>query len=226
MVRMASKTGWIAWLWGPLKRFSIKDDWCLYPRLHDNASSHRVSQNHLTNHSKDPMTFEIWLGNVYCSFGSGVECSLNMFEYIQKVCVHMWSDVSRTLLADVLNATERLCILLGSRIHVPWIQRCVSVYLQTFCPLMIVSQVFVFILFQDLNYSNLESCSAFLRGSRSKTPSAGWRQTTWNWSLCSQRMLHSSSCTVTWQRGRKWPMWLCDIGCWSLQNGSQSHQKS
>ena len=27
--------------------------------------------------------------------------------------------MERTLLADVLNATERLCILLGSRIHVP-----------------------------------------------------------------------------------------------------------
>lgn len=29
------------------------------------------------------------------------------------------SKPQRTLLADVLNATERLCILLGSRIHVP-----------------------------------------------------------------------------------------------------------
>ena len=31
----------------------------------------------------------------------------------------------------------------------------------------------IYIFFQDLNYSKSESCSAFLRGSRSKTPSAG-----------------------------------------------------
>ena len=217
MVRMASKTGWIAWLWGPLKRLSIKDDWCFYPRLHDNASSHVVSQNHLTNHSKDPVTFEIWLGNVYGSFGSGVECSLNMFEYIQKVCVLVrrlqdspgWRAQCHWALMPFAGQPNPCSLNSKMRISVS----------QTFCPLMIVSQVFVFIyFFQDLNYSKSESCSAFLRGSRSKTPSAGWRQTTWNWSLCSQRTLHSSSCTVTRQRRRKWPMWLCDMGCSSLQN--------